>query len=47
MILSKSSRTRILAVAGWFDRIAQRLRRIARETTPKRNKTEAQSVTGD
>lgn len=45
MILSRSTRNRISAVANFLDRVVIRLRKFVRDTTPKRNKTEAQRVT--
>lgn len=41
MILSRSTRNRITALANFLDRIVIKLRRFVRDTTPKRNKTEA------
>jgi hypothetical protein len=42
MILSKSTRSRILSVASWLDSMAAALRRWVKATTPRRNKTEAE-----
>lgn len=36
MILSRSTRNRISALANFLDRIVIRLRRLVRDTTPKR-----------
>lgn len=36
MILSRSTRNRISAVANFLDRIVIRLRKLVRDTTPKR-----------
>jgi hypothetical protein len=41
MILSKRTRNRISALANFLDRMALRLRRFVRDTTPKRAKSEA------
>ena len=41
MILSRATRNRVSALANFLDRVVIRLRRFVRDTTPKRNKTEA------
>lgn len=44
MVISKKNRARILSVASWLDSMAASLRRLARRTTPKRNKAEAEEM---